>query len=171
MAPDLNTLPPSPHTTRTVPPLVAPVPNILPSNTSAILAASQPSSPAMPVHTSTAGDNSAVGGGPGPVRHPRPMTAAELHSQLEREQEAVVRISTSAVGTSVAEANITPGQPSYKRAFNASRCPQRLRPVKPLIRLWLRPPRGSRHKPRQLRPILPSTISSSRKPWTLLILH
>ncbi|CAI4213371.1 unnamed protein product [Parascedosporium putredinis] len=28
--------------------------------------------------------------GPGPLRHPRPLTAAELHQQLEREQEAVV---------------------------------------------------------------------------------
>lgn len=80
MAPDLNSLPP----------LVAPVPNILPSNTSAILRASQPASPTMSAHPSTAGDESAVGTGPGPVRHPRPLTAAELHSQLEREQEAVV---------------------------------------------------------------------------------
>ena len=93
MAPDLNTIPPSPRTAHTAPLLVAPVPNILPSNTSAILAASQPTSPAMPAHGSTAGDNSAVGAGPGPVRHPRPMTAAELHSELEREQEAVVSVS------------------------------------------------------------------------------
>ena len=26
-----------------------------------------------------------------PVRHPRPLTAAELHLELEKEQEAVVR--------------------------------------------------------------------------------
>lgn len=35
-------------------------------------------------------DNSGVGSGPGPARHARPLTAAELHSQLEKEQEAVV---------------------------------------------------------------------------------
>ncbi|KAM0597774.1 hypothetical protein ACHAP1_003996 [Verticillium nonalfalfae] len=28
--------------------------------------------------------------GPGPMRHPRPLTAADLHIQLEKEQEAVV---------------------------------------------------------------------------------
>jgi hypothetical protein len=27
-----------------------------------------------------------------PVRHPRPLTAAELHSELEKEQEAIVRV-------------------------------------------------------------------------------
>lgn len=33
-----------------------------------------------------------VGTGPGPLRHPRPLTAADLHLQLEKEQEAVVSI-------------------------------------------------------------------------------
>ena len=28
--------------------------------------------------------------GPGPIRHPRPLTAAELHQQLEQEQELLV---------------------------------------------------------------------------------
>ncbi|KAG5915241.1 hypothetical protein E4U53_004512, partial [Claviceps sorghi] len=44
---------------------------------------SQPLPPPLP-----AGDPS-VGSGPGPLRHPRPLTAAELHMQLEKEQEAV----------------------------------------------------------------------------------
>jgi len=39
------------------------------------------------------GDNTGVGAGPGPLRHPRPLTAADLHAQLEKEQEAVVSIS------------------------------------------------------------------------------
>lgn len=38
------------------------------------------------------GDNTGVGTGPGPLRHPRPLTAADLHLQLEKEQEAVVSI-------------------------------------------------------------------------------
>jgi hypothetical protein len=38
----------------------------------------------------TVGDNTGVGTGPGPLRHPRPLTAADLHLQLEKEQEAVV---------------------------------------------------------------------------------
>ncbi|KAI0483457.1 hypothetical protein F4859DRAFT_512113 [Xylaria cf. heliscus] len=35
-------------------------------------------------------DNTGVGAGPGPLRHPRPLTAAELHQQLEQEQEMIV---------------------------------------------------------------------------------
>ncbi|KAM0270840.1 hypothetical protein ACHAQH_009321 [Verticillium albo-atrum] len=38
---------------------------------------------------STAADIGVVSG-PGPIRHPRPLTAADLHIQLEKEQEAVV---------------------------------------------------------------------------------
>jgi hypothetical protein len=43
----------------------------------------------------TIGDNTGVGTGPGPLRHPRPLTAADLHLQLEKEQEAVVRLAGS----------------------------------------------------------------------------
>jgi hypothetical protein len=42
----------------------------------------------------TVGDNTGVGTGPGPLRHPRPLTAADLHLQLEKEQEAVVGMQT-----------------------------------------------------------------------------
>lgn len=84
--------------------------NILPSNQSAVshghhsrsASLSQPvvaSSAASPQLTATrpmqpqpppsSGDSS-VGPGPGPLRHPRPLTASELHMQLEKEQEAVV---------------------------------------------------------------------------------
>lgn len=43
-----------------------------------------------PLANMTSGDNTGVGIGPGPLRHPRPLTAADLHMQLEKEQEAVV---------------------------------------------------------------------------------
>ncbi|KAI9793216.1 MAG: hypothetical protein M1816_000637 [Peltula sp. TS41687] len=46
--------------------------------------------PPMQGHGSTSDNNVGVGSGPGPLRHPRPLTAAELHWQLEKEQEAVV---------------------------------------------------------------------------------
>ncbi|UNI22733.1 hypothetical protein JDV02_008596 [Purpureocillium takamizusanense] len=49
------------------------------------LAASQPLQPQV-----GSSIEPGVGPGPGPLRHPRPLTAAELHSQLEKEQEAVV---------------------------------------------------------------------------------
>lgn len=39
---------------------------------------------------SNGGDNTGVDSGPGPLRHPRPMTVAELHLELEKEQEAAV---------------------------------------------------------------------------------
>ncbi|OBT77947.1 hypothetical protein VF21_04299 [Pseudogymnoascus sp. 05NY08] len=113
MAPDLNSVPPSPRpisqqsprvtgtpssrrASQQMPspptiPLSPPVPNILPSNTNAFMAASQPAgaqaTTAFPTFTT---DNTGVGTGPGPLRHPRPLTAADIHLQLEKEQEAVV---------------------------------------------------------------------------------
>ncbi|GAB1316022.1 hypothetical protein MFIFM68171_06232 [Madurella fahalii] len=106
--PDLNSVPPSPHflanpsrrasSQQTMPP--PPVPtspslNILPSNQAMVNASnSSLPSPQFPSSTSLSGpsmgDNSGVGPGPGPLRHPRPLTAADLHMQLEKEQEAVV---------------------------------------------------------------------------------
>ena len=171
MAPDLNSVPPSPHAAQISPLLMAPVPNILPSNTSAILAASQPSSPAMPARASTTGDNSAVGSGPGPMRHPRPLTAAELHSELEREQEAVVGVLILYMVSPIMKLTQRTGQPFNQRAFHASRCSECLCAVKPLLRLWLRLPGRSRYKPRHLRPSIPSSILSPRKPQSFVLVH
>jgi hypothetical protein len=118
MAPDLNSVPPSPRplassprltsrttsrrtSTQIAPPTIPPTSpslNILPSNQSAVNHISPPlASPSnmTTVASGTAGgptgDNTGVGTGPGPLRHPRPLTAADLHLQLEKEQEAVVR--------------------------------------------------------------------------------
>lgn len=109
--PDLNTVPPSPHPMASSPrlsarrqsqqmappalPLSSPALNILPSNQSAVNAPAPMASPTTSGVTSStvqgiAGDNTGVGAGPGPLRHPRPLTAADLHLQLEKEQEAVV---------------------------------------------------------------------------------
>ncbi|KAI9650076.1 hypothetical protein NHQ30_000089 [Ciborinia camelliae] len=115
MAPDLNSVPPSSRpqevsgsprlTSRTPsrrtsqamhspnPPLSVTSLNILPSNQSTVASALM--SPTHNILTSAtgpipAGDNTGVGMGPGPLRHPRPLTAADLHLQLEKEQEAVV---------------------------------------------------------------------------------
>ncbi|PKS10925.1 hypothetical protein jhhlp_002683 [Lomentospora prolificans] len=111
--PDINTLPGSSTHSRVAsrrsstnpmppPPIpTSPSVNVLPSNQMAVgtgggtgqipspLPSSQmfhptPAPPTVPV----AGIEAASG--PGPLRHPRPLTAAELHQQLEREQEAVV---------------------------------------------------------------------------------
>ncbi|KAI9729725.1 MAG: hypothetical protein M1834_006676 [Cirrosporium novae-zelandiae] len=108
MAPDLNSVPPSPH------------PRAPPSHSNSTASSRRPSQlmgpPPLPLgspsglsHTHgsfsisppvvaagiggvgiNTGDNTGVGSGPGPVRHPRPLTPAELHLQLEKEQEAVV---------------------------------------------------------------------------------
>ncbi|KAI8944523.1 hypothetical protein F4801DRAFT_206854 [Xylaria longipes] len=72
--------------------------NILPSNQPAFQEASYahvpspslPSANNMPPPLLPGQDNTGVGAGPGPLRHPRPLTAAELHSQLEQEQELIV---------------------------------------------------------------------------------
>jgi hypothetical protein len=117
MAPDLNTMPPSPRpvassprltsrntsrrtSTQMAPPAIPPTSpslNILPSNQNAVNHSSPPlASPNMATIATgpagvSVGDNTGVGAGPGPLRHPRPLTAADLHLQLEKEQEAVVR--------------------------------------------------------------------------------
>jgi hypothetical protein len=69
--------------------------NILPSNQNAVAGGQIPSplpSPQMYQPAPAAVPFASVESlsGPGPLRHPRPLTAAELHQQLEREQEAVV---------------------------------------------------------------------------------
>lgn len=116
MAPDLNSVPRSPRPSTEIPRLASRNPsrrtsqamspptlplstalNILPSNQSAVAAASPPlTSPDIAATSATAPssstDNTGVGMGPGPLRHPRPLTAADLHLQLEKEQEAVVCI-------------------------------------------------------------------------------
>ncbi|CCC06678.1 hypothetical protein SMACR_00704 [Sordaria macrospora] len=71
----------------------SPALNILPSNQPAVNNAV--SSPPLPSpHYLPASipmkDNAGVDSGLGPTRHPRPLTAADLHLQLEKEQEAVV---------------------------------------------------------------------------------
>lgn len=99
MAPDLNSVPPSPHSSRHVPasstrapeamaPPPPPIPVLGPnfSNQSS----RESAAPVMAPSGISAGDNTGVGFGPGPIRHPRPLTAADLHMQLEKEQEAVV---------------------------------------------------------------------------------
>ncbi|TPX15454.1 uncharacterized protein E0L32_004434 [Thyridium curvatum] len=123
--PDLNSVPPSPHSlaasrrqsSSQMPPPPPPhaqaqaqaqsqphpIPtspslNILPSNQAAVNQTSTSSlpsprlAPSATVSTPPSIDNAIpiVGAGPGPLRHPRPLTAAELHLELEKEQEAVV---------------------------------------------------------------------------------
>ncbi|OTA59633.1 hypothetical protein K449DRAFT_466674 [Hypoxylon sp. EC38] len=112
--PDLNSVPPSPHIlaaarqasssqngqSQVSPPPQAPISpslNILPSNQQTVNRTSSISLPSpplsgiqMPQPPVPGQDNTGVGAGPGPLRHPRPLTAAELHSQLEQEQELLV---------------------------------------------------------------------------------
>ncbi|KAI0973333.1 hypothetical protein F4678DRAFT_24914 [Xylaria arbuscula] len=118
--PDLNSIPPNPQglaaararrtsSTQTSrpqqtsqrasspPPPVSTSPslNILPSNQQSFQEGSSSYLPSPPLPASappplTGQDNTGVGAGPGPIRHPRPLTAAELHSQLEQEQELIV---------------------------------------------------------------------------------
>ncbi|OTB09451.1 hypothetical protein M426DRAFT_316002 [Hypoxylon sp. CI-4A] len=113
--PDLNSVPPSPRvlaasrhpsSSHNGQPHVASPPqvpidpslDILPSNQQALNRSSSISLPSPPLPRSPGLgpasiprlDNTGVDAGPGPLRHPRPMTAAELHSQFEQEQELVV---------------------------------------------------------------------------------
>lgn len=49
-----------------------------------------PPPPAGPLHTSSGASMMTTADSQIPIRHPRPLTAAELHLELEKEQEAVV---------------------------------------------------------------------------------
>ncbi|OAA70607.1 hypothetical protein ISF_02581 [Cordyceps fumosorosea ARSEF 2679] len=70
--------------------------NILPSNQTAVnnqqqhgsAAVSSLPSPHLP--SAQPAQPSELASGPGPLRHPRPMTTSELHTELEKEQEALV---------------------------------------------------------------------------------
>ena len=80
----------TPAPTQMAPPPVSASPSsihVFPSNQGLHSSSSLPSPFGPPPVTSSAAENA---NGPGPMRHPRPLTAAELHTQLEKEQEAVV---------------------------------------------------------------------------------
>lgn len=66
--------------------------NILPSNQAAVTGTLSAGLPIrMPGTSATFLENTtAMEVGPGPLRHPKPLTAVDLYSQLEKEQEAVV---------------------------------------------------------------------------------
>ncbi|KAI9754547.1 MAG: phosphoribosylaminoimidazole carboxylase ade2 [Chaenotheca gracillima] len=109
MAPDLNSIPPTDrhpgHTHLGTSPLG---PRPMSSQSSTVSQASphhparhSPGSPSASNHPVTSGhnDNTGVGAGPGPMRLPRALTAAELHSQLEKEQEGVVNRLTRELGS------------------------------------------------------------------------
>ena len=109
--PDLNSVPASPHglgssrrqSNQQMPPPPQPVSgspslNILPSNQNALnqqnstaVSSSVPSPQLTAAQPAVAQGDSNAASGPGPLRHPRPLTASEMHSQLEKEQEALVR--------------------------------------------------------------------------------
>ncbi|KAK1524488.1 uncharacterized protein CCOS01_09575 [Colletotrichum costaricense] len=108
--PDLNSVPASPHphsasrrsSSYQMPPPPLPVQssdssalNILPSNQNTVNhppsnppVGSPPMAPAVAASPPAFPEPSVSG--PGPIRHPRPITASDLHMQLEKEQEAVV---------------------------------------------------------------------------------
>ncbi|KAI0477428.1 hypothetical protein GGR56DRAFT_408451 [Xylariaceae sp. FL0804] len=115
---------------------ISPPPNMLPSSQQALQQASAGSlpSPSLPTSAMAAPvvprqDNTGVGAGPGPLRHPRPLTAAELHSQLEHEQELLVNRLTrdltmlraaqnsSVVSNASSTSASTPADPTHPSSF------------------------------------------------------
>lgn len=81
--------------------------NILPSNMNAVTTGAPIAPIALPAPSprlaatgsvaQQPADTGSFTSGPGPTRHPRPLTAAELHQELEKEQEAVVCPSNSSM--------------------------------------------------------------------------
>ena len=146
MAPDLNSLPPSPYSPRRIASLSSrragdtmappPAPTSPPAQSPTVLSREPPANMAS-------GDNTGVGVGPGmnsdtpsihlqtktqltqcfpgPLRHPRPLTAADLHMQLEKEQEAVVSCGgRSTIWNNLAHYSSLLGQPPHSRALSST---------------------------------------------------
>jgi hypothetical protein len=189
MAPDLNTMPPSPRPLASSPrltsrstsrrtstqiaqpalPPTSPSLNILPSNQNAVNHSSPPlASPNMAtIATGTAGvtvgDNTGVGTGPGPLRHPRPLTAADLHLQLEKEQEAVV-IMLKLAQTSSMLRNAT-GQPINPRTVHAPSSTERIRRIQHFLDLrWFPRYWRSQCKPPSIRSQPPGSLTTPTPP-------
>ena len=118
MAPDLNSVPPSPRPRDQT---TAPGNHTLSPSSSRQTSASMapppvpqtPGSPNSSRLSHTQADNTGVGAGPGqdsetngaalrsntvigPLRHPRPMTASEIYLECEKEQEGIVRFVNAA---------------------------------------------------------------------------
>lgn len=64
--------------------------NVLPSNQPLVTGAVIPPHLSLQSSNTSAHNLSSMEVGPGPARHPKPLTAADLYAQLEKEQEAVV---------------------------------------------------------------------------------
>jgi hypothetical protein len=69
---------------------MSPPPLPLASPVGHITASAQHSHPFPPLSPGLGGHIPSVDAAGVPMRHPRPLTAAELHLELEKEQEAVV---------------------------------------------------------------------------------
>ena len=118
MAPDLNSVPPSPRPRdQTTAPATQTLSPPSSRQTSASMAPppvpQTPGSPNTLRVSNTQADNTGVGAGPGqdseangtalrsntvigPLRHPRPMTASEIYLECEKEQEGIVRLVNAA---------------------------------------------------------------------------
>ncbi|SZF00349.1 unnamed protein product [Blumeria hordei] len=64
--------------------------NVLPSNQPIVTGTTAAPHLPLPGSNTTAQNLTGIEVGPGPARHPKPLTAADLYAQLEKEQEAVV---------------------------------------------------------------------------------
>lgn len=120
MAPDLNSVPGSPYNSSD--------PQIIRTHhasTSPRISAQLPSSTlTSPMHDSTSTM---------PMRHPRPITPAELHQELEKEQEAIV---SQPPPQSKFPLTHSSGQPPYPRTHSSTRSLrlQRLNPQRSRLR-------------------------------------
>lgn len=153
MAPDLNSVPPSPKPRGLSTTAAASAPAA--GNASSGNAANPTASPTMSgqgsqamapppipatspsVPAAGAVDNTGVGAGPGPLRHPRPLTISDLHLELEKEQEAVVnrltrelsalRQQTASVAstTSSASTNLNDSTDPHQTSTSSSSVPSR----------------------------------------------
>lgn len=129
-------MPPPPSVPASGTPPTDPALNILPSNLNAVTTGA-PVAPSLP-SPRLSQDAAAFTSGPGPMRHPRPLTHAELHSELEKEGEAVVcsRDTFENAYVSSSESNsLYTGQPPHSRARPPPPSTQCLRRIQRILQL------------------------------------
>ncbi|TKX26354.1 hypothetical protein C1H76_1316 [Elsinoe australis] len=121
MAPDLNSVPSSPRQQRA---RISHPPSTSNSRRPSQVMAASPAMHQSPVfaHTEHAGM---------PLRHPRPMTAAELHLELEKEQEAVVNRLTRELSTLRAQHSASVASVASNHSLSSTTSNPSLLPIDP----------------------------------------
>ncbi|PNS20765.1 hypothetical protein CAC42_2696 [Sphaceloma murrayae] len=122
MAPDLNSVPSSPRQQRTRVSISHPTSTATSRRPSQVMGSPTMHHSPVFAHSESAGM---------PLRHPRPMTAAELHLELEKEQEAVVNRLTRELSTLRAQHSASVASVASTHSHSSTTSTPSLLPIDP----------------------------------------